>query len=118
VPPPVVDDTGGVVAVVVCWVVSAPVPAVVEPPAADEEVAEEEPVVLVVDVVSAELGAVLVAGTVATPVVGTVSTGAPVVLLTLALLPLPQAARVTPAANAAIRASIRERVGIARYLRH
>ncbi len=114
-----VDDTGGVVAVVVCWVVPTPAPAVVVLPAAEEEpVAAAELVVLVVDVVLAELALVLVAGTVATPVVGTVSAGAPVVLLTLALLPLPQAARSRPAASAAIRASIRERVGMARYLRH
>jgi hypothetical protein len=116
VPPPVVDDTGGVVAVVVCCVPPAPAPV---PPAVELPVVEPPPVEdAVVLVVVEELALVAGVGTVALPVVGTVRDGAPLVLVWLALLPLPQAARIRPAANAAIRASIRERVGIDRYLRH
>lgn len=72
---------------------------------------------VVVPVVELVLDLLLTVVTVALPVVGTVSGGAPVVLVTLALLLPPHAAKSTPAANAAIRANIRERVGIERYLR-
>jgi hypothetical protein len=117
----VVDDTGGVVVVVVVCCV-APVPAPVFPavePAPVEPLAVEplvDALVLTVDVVELEPELPLVV-TDALPVVGTVRGGAPVVLVRLALLPLPQAARTKPAANAAIRANVRERVGIDRYLR-
>jgi hypothetical protein len=107
-----VDDTGGVVAVVVCCVspLPAPVPPAVEPP-----VVEDAVVVAVEEVVPAELDSLLVVGTVTVAVVGTVKDGAPLVLVRLDVLPLPQAARVKPAANAAIRASVCERVGIDRH---
>ena len=88
---------------------AAPEPALPEPVLAGG-------VTLVVAVVLVEL-VLLVVVTVAPPVVGTVSGGAPVVLVRLELLPPPQAARNRPAANAAIRATIRERLGIDRYLR-
>jgi hypothetical protein len=59
----------------------------------------------------------LVVVTVAPPVVGTVSGGAPCVLVPTPLLPLPQAASTMPATKAAINANMRERVGIGELLR-
>ena len=80
-----------------------------EPPLVDVVV----PVVEVVELVPALPPAVV---TVASPVVGTVSGGAPAVFVRLVPLPLPQAAKTKPAANAAIRASVREPVGIEVHL--
>ena len=87
-------DTGGVVAVVVCCVspVPAPVAPAVEPPPVEAPLLEG----VVVLVVELELDVLLGVVTVALPVVGTVSGGAPVVLVRLALLPLPQAAKDAP----------------------
>lgn len=115
-----VPDTDGVVVVVVVCVPPAPAPVspAVEPavdPAPVVSPAFADVVVLVPVVVLELLPGVV---TVALPVVGIVSGGAPDVLVRLALLlPLPQAAKTAPAANAAIRANIRERVGIERDLR-
>jgi hypothetical protein len=68
--------------------------------------------VVVVPVVELDVDVLLGVVTVALPVVGTVSGGAPVVFVRLPLLPPPQAAKTRPAANAAISANVLERVGM------
>jgi hypothetical protein len=107
----VADDTDGPVVVVVVCVVAEPAPVspALESPLLESSLVEGDVLVLVpVDV----LELLLVVVTVAPPVVGTVNGGAPWVLVPTALLPLPQAASTSPAAKAAIRANMRERVGI------